>query len=155
MSKCHLCAAREDLFEIQQVYAGRQVKTTMCRACEAPTSGDTRPKRYRYNDWQLSGTADTLAVNIWNIEMSTRRGNGHDDARNAHDTIRECIVPEVENFVRQQCAKIARDWKAPMPPDFESPGIAAAADQLDAKLRPIQEAAAKKVAEAILERTKP
>jgi len=152
MTKCHICRDREAGFEIAQVHAGRTVQTKVCEKCEAPPAPGERPRTYRYNDWQLSGTADTLAINIWNIEMSSRRGNGHDDARNAHDVIRECIVPEVENFVRQQCAKIARDWKAPMPPDFKSMGLVAAADRLDTGIRPIQEGAAKKVAEAILAR---
>ena len=159
VDRCEVCKEKDAALDLAQKYAGRKLRLAVCNGCEVPEgwrhalearNSGKEPRPYRYSDWQLGGTAETLALNLWNSEMMARRNNGETDARNALDVIMECIVPEVENFVRQQCAKVARDWKAPMPPEFDGAAITAAADRFDAVVRPMQEGAAKKVAGAIL-----
>lgn len=59
-------------------------------------------------------------------------------------------IMEAEKGMRAHCAGLAEQW-TPDLPNFESPSITAAFDQLDAKIRPIQVAAAKEIAKRIRE----
>lgn len=49
-------------------------------------------------------------------------------------------------LVTEECAKVAEGWTPEMPPSFNSLALTAAGDSFDARIRPIQEAAAKQVA---------
>jgi hypothetical protein len=61
------------------------------------------------------------------------------------------MVDERNNAI-EMCADVADKWEPPMPPAFNSVALTAEFDQFDAKIRPIQIAAAKAVSKAIREK---